>query len=43
MARMAENYPWSIAGARCGLRRDTDKGLPCGSETFVRKLAMLTG
>ena len=81
MARKAEDYRWSSAGAHCGLRDDAtltgtpawrrqfdgigdwsawlamgdepdklevlrrhaDKGLPCGSETFVRKLEKLIG
>lgn len=25
------------------LRRNADKGLPCGSESFIRKLEKLTG
>ena len=81
MARQAEDYRWSSAGAHCGLRDDAtltgtpawrrqfdgtgdwsawlamgdepdklavlrrhaDKGLPCGSETFVLNLEKLTG
>jgi len=81
IVRKAENYPWSSAAARCGLkadtvltsktawckqfesigdwsawlaegdkpnqlemlRRDSDKGLPCGSERFIRRLETLTG
>ena len=81
MVRKAENYPWSSAGAHCGLRQDAvltkkpswrtqlagigdwsawlaqgdepeklellrrnaEKGLPCGSDKFIRKLEKLTG
>ena len=81
MVRKAENYPWSSAGAHCGLRQDAvltqkaywrkqfeaigdwsawlaqgdepeklerlrrnaEKGLPCGSDRFIRKLEKLTG
>ena len=79
--RKAENYPWSSAAARCGLRQDkvlssppawcrqfesigdwsawlaggdepnqleilrrnADKGLPCGSERFIRRIETLMG
>jgi len=81
IVRKAENYPWSSAAARCGLkqdavltrqpawlklfesigdwsawlaegdeanqleilRRNVDKGLPCGSERFIRRLETLMG
>jgi len=81
MVRKAENYPWSSAAARCGLkedgvltktsfwqrefesigdwsdwlaegdepeeievlRRNVERGLPCGAEKFIRKLENLTG
>lgn len=81
LARKAETYLWSSAGAHCGLRadpvlstkpawrrrlagiddwsawlaegdepdeltvlrRNVNKGLPCGSERFIRKLETLAG